>query len=370
MFSFRPIASVMLGAGLLQACSLPPAHQELMVQPTMQVRDAASQTAVSYYQMGRYHEQRGDLDLALVAYNYSMARDGAQLEARSAAAAIHAQQGRLEQARTLLLAVVADYPKEPLPYNNLGYVHYLEGNYAEAASMLRDALALNSDSVRARNNLRLAEEAARQNGGHGERMASVPATAEPPGGKTGITRTAGTMELVELGPNVFELKRRTAPPVVAASPSTPPAVPPDAPVIAQAPTLGTVASTSRVEIANGNGITGMARRIKLALARQGVAVSRLTNARPFNHPLTVIEYRLGHEQYAQQLRDALRGHAELKSAPTLAAKVDVRLILGKDATGRLAWQGDVDAPPAALALLTPRMESQLQKMQGSAHDSQ
>lgn len=351
MITLRPIASAVLAACLLQACGAPPPRQEMLVQPTTQVRHSANQTATSYYQLGRYHQDRGDLELALMAYTYSIARDGAQLEARSAAAAIHAQQGRLDQAKAMLLAVVADYPSVALPYNNLGYVYYLQGDYGAAAAMLREALALEGGNDRARNNLRLAEVAMAHPAGASPSSAApvkpiVAAAALPVAAATPRPPPASTMELVELGPNMFELKRRTAPLATAFVPLL-------AAVPAPAPDR-----YARVEIANGNGVTGMARRIKQVLGRQGIAVSRLTNARPFRQVETTIEYRAGHVQHAEQLRDALRGHAVLVAAPNLPTQADVRLVLGKDAMVHLAWINTVDSTPplAALALAVPQLE--------------
>jgi tetratricopeptide (TPR) repeat protein len=339
-----------MAVSLLQACGAPP-RQEMLVQPATQVRHSANETASSYYRVGRYHQERGDLELALMAYTYSIARDGTQLEARSAAAAIHAQQGRLDQAKAMLLAVVADYPSVALPYNNLGYVYYLQGDYATAATMLRKALALEGGNDRARNNLHLAEEAmtrpaAPSGGSRGESILpkdALPAVAvSPPSPPV----SASTMEVVELGPNMFELKRRTAPLAIATMPPS---------AVALWPASGVA---SRVEIANGNGVAGMAKRMKKVLGRQGIPVSRLTNARPFRQVATTIEYRVGHAQHAEQLRNVLQGHAVLVAAPNLPKQADVRLVLGKDGAIDLAWFDPVDSEAAltALALAVPQLE--------------
>lgn len=348
MTTLRPIVSAMLGAWLLAACGAPPARQEMLVQPATQVRHSANQAATSYYQVGRYHQQHGDLALALMAYTYSIARDGRQLEARSAAAAIHAQQGRLDQAKAMLLAVVADYPDVALPYNNLGYVYYLQGDYGAAAATLRKALALEGANDRTRNNLRLAENA----------MALPPGTPLPataafaaPAAPAPVAAIAPTppapsaMELIELGPNVFELRRRVGPLAAVA------------PLLVAAP-ANTPAPLARVEIANGNGVIGMAKRMKRALGRQGIAVSRLTNARPYRQLETTIEYRAGHALRAEQLRDALRSRPALVASSKLTANSDVRLVLGKDTIVYLAWLEASDRASALVALLpsVPQLE--------------
>lgn len=346
MITLRPIASAVLGACLLQACGAPPPRQEMLIQPATQIRHSANQTANSYYQLGRYHQQRGDLELALMAYTYSIARDSGHLDARSAAAALHAQQGRLDQAKAMLLAVAADYPGVASAYNNLGYVYYLERDYGTSAEMLRKAVALENGNDRARNNLRLAEAAIARLAGTSPSIAPavepiVPVAAQPVSATAPASLMASAMELVQLGPNVFELKRRSAPlaafvPLVAAPAAT------NAPF-----------PSARVEISNGNGVTGLAKRIKQALGRQGIAVSRLTNARPYQQVETIIEYRDGHALHAEQLRDALRNRAVLIAVPNLAAQADVRLVLGKDASAHLAWLEASERAPALAALVSP-----------------
>lgn len=93
---------------------------------------------------------------------------------------------------------------------------------------------------------------------------------------------------------------------------------------------------SRVEVSNGNGITGMAKRIKGVLGRYGIAVSRLTNDRPFKQQDTKIQYRAGYEQAAESLKLALRGHAVVVPVSNLSGNTDVRLVLGKDAVAHMA----------------------------------
>jgi len=418
MHKLRPLV-IALGACLLQACVAPPTQKELAMQPVLRVRHSADQAAATYYQLGKYHQERGNLDLARAAYAYSVELDGRQLEARNALAAIHAQQGRLEDARVLLLQVVADYPAVAHPYNNLGYVHYLQGNYDAAVSTLQRALVLDSENPRTRNNLQAAKvELAKL----GERpaiaqapaLAPAPASAPaakdtqgiPPGDtaanaianrKDEITVTTASaavpapssvpapvpvstvqrpaesavsppapvpasvptprtqelavaippsvpqahMEVVQLVPNVFELRpipamapvvaEKQAAQVVAAA-----ATPVPASTVTPSSTLAVAARPSRVEIANGNGITGMAKRIRSVLGRYGIAVSRLTNDRPFKQQDTKIQYRAGYEQAAESLKLALRGHAVVVPVYNLSGNTDVRLVLGKDAVAHMA----------------------------------
>jgi hypothetical protein len=336
---------------------------------------------------------------------------------------IEAQQGNLENARQALTALVNDYPGEAQPHTNLGYVYYLMGDQTKATQTLRRAMALGA-GPKAYQNLQLAEAALHKSDGSAPpamlasaelpaaatplapavAVAAVPAPAPAPAAPNAATpapsvaiaeastprrdvapamqvvdpqQVASRMELVQLTPNVFELKDRiavaapAAPVIAAAAPmpvKTPAAIvavapaplpaPVAAPVIALtkatqaapavqpaapmrvalskavAPATLTVAMAdkvdmARLEIANGNGISGMARRFRNLLGQLGIPVNRLSNEKPYRQLTTTIQYRPGFEKQAASLQKALQGKAELASRQLSAS--DVRLVLGKDA---------------------------------------
>lgn len=350
MFKLRPIVAV-LGACLLQACVAPPTNQEMSIQPLLRVRHSSDQSAATYYQLGKYHQKRGNLDLALEAFTQSIALDRRQLEARNALAAIHSRQGRLDEAKALLLQLVADFPAVAHPYNNLGYVYYLQGDYDAAVKTLQRALALDSGNEWARNNLDAVQTALAS---QGERAAidrglapSVPATRSQ--GATLVVPSSvpqTRMEVVQIVPNVYELKPKAALTPVAVErlvdkSSLTTAAPATAVVIA--------AKTFKVEIANGNGITGMARRMRHLLGQRGIAVNRLSNQRPFKHLTTEIQYRIGYEQEAEALRTALRGYAVVVPGNEFSGNSEVRLVLGRDAVAHMARiDGSAIKSPLAL----------------------
>ena len=386
------LALALFGVVLLSSCSHLPGPLHLMMQPVQQVRHTANDRATGYYRLGRYHQDRGDLELALTAYTYAIARDPAAAEPRIAAAILHARQGRLPQARAMLLAVCAEYPELVQPRNNLGYVYYLQGEYGAAAAAFRQALALEPANERALNNLALAEGASAQP------VAAVPprpATPAQPAGAVALTppvpatataaaavpaQQSNGLQLVRLAPNKYELRMpermqplplaavRTPAPAAAvktavALVATPvagiknaaplpaaPAAGVKTPVpLAAKPVAAVKQSASRLEIANGNGVEGMARRYKEVLGKRGIAVSRLTNARPFGRARSSIEFVPGFERQARELQAALGGKPPLQQAPAKEAS-HVRLVLGKDA---VAWtESPVTAASPAAPLLT------------------
>lgn len=347
----QPIALALLGMCLLPSCASLPAPVQMMFQPAEQVRHSGSDVASSYYRLGRYHQDHGDLALALTAYTYAIARNPTGAEARIAAAVIHAQQGRLPQARAMLLAVCAEYPALVQPLNNLGYVYYLQGEYGAAAASFRQVLAMEPANERALNNLALADGAnVRQLAGKPEpapaHVAAATSVAPPPvEARVEPPAAAGSMQLMRLASNMYELKM--APPEV-----TPPA-PPIAAVAEITAADPGMPKDSRVEIANGNGAAGMAKRFREALGKRGVSVTRLTNARPFGRAQTSIEFRPGFEQHARGLQATLGGKAVLQRADRLQGRTDLRLVLGKDADLALADAPSMPAGAMLSSAVTP-----------------
>lgn len=366
MSKLKPVVLAIVGAGLMQACGAP-VRAPLKVEPVQRVSQSIDQSAAGWYRLGKYHHERGQASLALGAYAQSLSLDGGQLDARNAVAALDAQQGRLEDARKALELLVADYPGEVQPHNNLGYVYYLQGDYPAAVAMLRRALAMDANA-RAYANLQMAERALRD-GPPASALAAAPAasaaaaTADAGAGAAAAAPAPGAaalsrMELVELHPNVLELKLRaaaTAPLAVAMPTATKAATAPaTASATASVASVASVAPSTpaaarvRLEVVNGNGVEGLARRYRQVLTQAGIAVDRIRNERPYRQQTTTIHYRPGAEAQAAKLQLALPGSAALQASDQMAA-AELRLILGKDAPTRLATAERQSPPLAALA---------------------
>lgn len=144
------------------------------------------------------------------------------------------------------------------------------------------------------------------------------------------------MELVQIASNVYELKTRVAsePAPAAAAPAAPARIAQAPKPAAQAVPQEARLRMARLEVANGNGVTGMARRFRHLLGSMGIPVERLSNDKPYTQVATTIQYRPGFEKQAASLQKALQGKAQLTSKQLAAA--DVRLVLGKDASQSLA----------------------------------
>lgn len=432
MFVLRPIV-VAMGACMLQACMTAPHARDdvaasapitaptatpatvaetpqLAVQPVMRVSHSANQSAATFYQLGKYHSERGNLDFARSAYEASITLDGQQLDARNALAALDATQGKLDAAKALLIQIVADFPEVAHPYNNLGYVYYLQSNFEAAERTLQRAIALDAGNERARNNLNAVNIALARLGNRVTvQLALVQPAAEPaaqlpqeiipltlplvqaapadqqvakPSEPVAVeaasalaaaapieTRTQGlaiisppleqvaeriepqaSKELVQIVPYVYELRlkqpnatvlagmKNTKPEFASAAAEVLATVLPSLlpKVLPSLPMRVTIGKNTRIEVANGNGVTGMAKRISNVLNLQGISVSRLSNELPYKQLETKIHYRAGFEKTAANLKDALKGHAVAVLTPTLSANSDVRLVLGRDAIAHMA----------------------------------
>jgi hypothetical protein len=335
---------------LLQACMSPPKVADKPVEPVFRVNHSPELSAETHYQLGRYHQERGHLDLARDAFTRAIGHQEKDLHARNALAAVYAQQGRYDEAKDLLRATIDRHPDAPQTYNNLGYVHHLEGSHKLAISYFERALQLNQNDERARNNLAAAATAVQgapiDTPAASVTVRPVPAPslasalpAEPPQARApDLLAPQAQSQLVQLAPNVYELRMNR----VAAAAAAPAAA------AVAAPDAAPQAQPARIQVANGNGVTNMARQVRGFLGRHGIPVESLANLPPFRQQETQILYRQGHEPAAKAVHAALRGHATLVPTTDLPARFDVRLVLGQQSVSQRAW---LDAPEAQGAVL-------------------
>ena len=104
-----------------------------------------------------------------------------------------------------------------------------------------------------------------------------------------------------------------------------------------------------LEIANGNGIIGLARKTRAILVQQGLPIARLTNFKPYQQKQTVIYYRAGYHDQALALSQKLARKPVLRQDESLRNDTDIKLILGKDVATGVALFG-IDEPPAPLTM--------------------
>ena len=332
-------------AGLLPACGNLPAPANHAAPPQARSDTSPATRAAAYCKLGKRMQELGDPRAALAAYHDALLLDPVSPDARNGAAVLQAQLGQLETARTMLQALAHEAPTART-YNNLGYVLYLQGDYAQAASVLRQSLQLDNGQQPARANLDLAIAAlARSVSTLDTATAAIaPDLAPTPAPSAPATR----LQLTQLQPNIFVLGWREAPAVAASA-----AMQAAAAKAAPAPAVA-LANKARLEVINGNGEAGMAARMRKLLGGMGIAVFRLGNQRPYGQQASSIVYRPGHAADAAALAQALGGmpqlQAEKDDGAGIGSNADLRLLLGKDA---VAVAGLRAAAPLLASNLAP-----------------
>jgi Tfp pilus assembly protein PilF len=380
MFKLNPVAASIAMTTVLAACMAPFPKMEFTVKPHEEARNSPG-TRLDPYELGRYYQSTGKRGLAMEAYVQAIKLKQRDLDARSALAELYSSEGRFSEAELLLREVIAQSPASAYLHNNLGYVFFLQGNDVAAIRELRTALTLDPRHEWARNNLKLAETMLDR------RMASNI--------ETHARRAETTVKAFEVWGEVQARDAKMEPALTtalgtvaeAARPQTPAAAPKAAEVarilnrpVARKPEMkmaleigqprsragvelanlernrdahalsraDTVIENYLLEVSNGNGVTGFAKRVSQILVRQGIPVHGLTNQVPYRQVITEIHYRDGFERQAEQLKNGLLGYAIVGPASAPLGWSDLRVVLGKDITTHIT---EIDAARPALAAM-------------------
>ena len=184
----------------------------------------------------------------------------------------------VEDGLTALEQACLDQPLNPQSWEQLGAALQAQGQGQRAAAMLKQARMLREHDV--------------------QRDLAI----LPPETVTGLDRT----ELVTIGPALVLVRRIPAAQVDA--------VPSQQPL--------------RLEISNGNGVTGMAASWAKKLKGKNIRVVRLTNIKPFAVSASRIEYRPPLQAAAR----ALSGRVKVSTLTPCAqcTPADLRIVLGRD----------------------------------------
>ena len=312
----------MLCAGsLLLACASPTARAPSNTSRALDAEQA--------YLIGRSYHMAMRPQQAITYYRSALRDQPDHLNARNGLAVLYAEQGDLKPAIALWQELTASAAGrgQAFLFSNLGYAHLIQGEPARALAVLEqaclldplnerawqhlgDALAMTGQQARAAT---MHKQAATLRG-HDLRSDLAAATVQAPSvqarpqwAQTEVSQRAdGMLELRRIEPG-----QRTAVPA-AVQESAPPAA----------------AARPRLEISNGNGVTGMARKMAGQLGQGGPQVVRLSNQKGFGVKLTRVEYQPEFRNAAERLAERL-GTAQLVAA-SQRGRADLRLVLGRD----------------------------------------
>lgn len=311
--------------------SSPPLRTQVNSMP-VDVAAAGAMTAEmpsdqAFYLLGLAAQGSGQVSLAAERYRQVLERTPHHVGALNALAVIYAQSDRTDDALKVFALALREAPSAHI-YNNTGYTLLRAGRLEEAELALKEALNLEPSSVRMLQNLALLEKA------KAERLPQATLADAP---MSSVDGDVVAPRLVAVAPSVYELQTVPAttesklPPALAASGEVTPAVAAKAP---NAELRGV-----RLEVANGAGISHLARRTADRLATEGALALRLTNALPYTQQETEIQYANGQEIAARALQSRLPVTARLVPSDRLNPRVQVRLVLGHDTIGKVvaAW---------------------------------
>lgn len=391
----RPLFRALVAAGLLTTlaggCALTDGGNKAAdAEPTLQIKPSplvarGAEGSDGRYALGKYYFYQGRLEKAEKAFLDAVRQNPDNVEALNGLGAVYDRMGRFDAAVSAYRAALAKAPQSPHILANLGYSLKLAGRSDEALVPLRQALAMDPGNVVTESHLAavvVAETAAGTVSPAPDTVVTsaaqaMPAVAlpllvspvqqsletpkselvdqapvglianivraAPAVGSSGSNPHAGAVSVQTASPALQVAPRRAAGPdpvEVAVLPlrsggSSQAFVSEPVPMPARAAATATVPIPSglaaRIEVSNGNGVTGMARAMGTELRQDGLKVTRITNARPFDKVHTVIVFSRQFEGQAMALARAL------PTAPTLVAGdvghrgVDLRVVLGADA---------------------------------------
>lgn len=378
MFTPKPLWLLLASAGLVAGCMSAPDKQALRIEPLLSIRDAVA-SARDQYEIGRYFQgQKRDAE-ARRAYEKALAIDPGLAQAANNLAVIEAGQGHYDRAILHFRLALERRPDDAALHNNLGYVYLLQGQHRAALAEFDAALRLApghpraaANQLAARHFSQLAEAQATPTTSGGNALPATPPASEPPAPATaGVDDAPRPPEVAPppaapspTSPSRPALAEAPSEPAIAPAPAEapslavlpgalaePPAAPTFAPApspepaLADAPETAPAPRRAGLEISNGNGVTGMALRLRGFLRAKGMDRARLTNERPFVRQETAIAYRSGFADAAQHLSAKLPHPVTMFESAALRPGTDVRLLLGKDiataertaATGTPSW---------------------------------
>lgn len=268
---------------------------------------------------------RGNYGIAINHLEQELGEKPTSIAALNGLGASYDRLGRYDVAQRYYFRALDFDAQSSLTLGNIGYSYYLQGRSDEAAQLLSLAVSFDSENKAALGNLHLAQASLEE---QKKQVANIRPEQEE----------RGRYEPLTFGLNLdldLELEEEVErPEVIRDAQKSGSVLQPEietvtAESLTQAPAK--LDGSLRLEVSNGNGVNGMAARVRGVLQELGGSVVRLTNADTFGYGASIVYYRSGHREAAEQLVAALPVQdVALQESEQLAAWVDARLLIGRD----------------------------------------
>ena len=363
--TLKRLSTVCAGAFLFAACA------DLGYRPMAAAQPAPIATpANEAYVLGRSLHMARRFDAAIASYLAALNADPKHVNARNGLAALYAEQGEFAKAIPIWQQLTRDAdgragPDSAFLFSNLGYAHFLNGEYDNALAALEKACVLDPLNDRAWKHLGSALDKL----GHAERAQLMykqaaalrahdfkadyalaqqpvaPAIEKAINASPRDENAWATTEVRQLANGMFELHRIPAATMANAKPAPQPLAVPVR--VGQLAVLSAIAAPDKalLEIRNGNGITGMAKALSMKMDPGTVHVVRLSNQRPFDVRQTRVEYQPAFRDAAERLAERFGSAVVVEAASVQPA--NMRLVIGRDIVHRqFALKPAPGQPPA------------------------
>lgn len=348
--TLKRLTTVCAGAFLFAACA------DLGYRPMASTQPAPVATSANEaYVLGRSLHMARRFDAATASYLAALKADPKHVNARNGLATLYAEQGEFAKAIPIWQQLTRDAdgkagPDTAFLFSNLGYAHFLNGDYDNALAALEKACVLDPLNYRAWNHLGSALDklgqseraqlmykqaaALREHDFKADyalaRQAVAPAIEKAVKASPRDDNAWATTEVRQLANGMFELHRIPALAVASTAPAPAP-LPVPAERLAMLPAL-TAPDKALLEIRNGNGVTGMAKALSMKMDPDTVHVVRLSNQRPFDVRQTRVEYQPAFREAAERLAERF-GNAVVVEAGSVQP-ANMRLVIGRDIVNR------------------------------------
>ena len=308
----------------------------------------------------------------------------------------NAEHGDYQKSVAQLKDLVKTSPQDASLYNNLGYVYYLSGDYKDAVIFFEKAIAIDSTNIRALNNIGSAlnklgqaesavnfftraetikigkirpvdnqtlyskpvkaDSEVKQQTQAELPLAQTAAIQKQLAGEIIIEKNSQT-EIKKVSSGIYEVVKSEPPAEVLTNYLAKEPLP-EVSVLAQSRGVSfkvhpmvnklfndsaiVLASNSELsnklftlEIVNGNGIKGFARKTGETLAEIGLNKTYLVaNKKRYNQYTTVLQYKIGYREEAIKLAKSLNKMPVLVKFNMMFIDADMRLVLGRDVINR------------------------------------
>lgn len=385
MFKRHAIAIAVGSVALFSGCASTAPTAGFGIEPVLAVRGGVD--AEAQYRIGRYYQGQRRLDAAEKAFLKALALDPYHAETHNALATVYFELGRIQKAEEAFKVAISLAPTRAHLHNNLGYLYQEIGRTDEAVSAYSEAFRLDPKNLRILNNLAAltCEDKGDCVAAGSGAIAALPVESAFPAAPAPVSAVASyapapaadalptvapasgapssassvahsgapmvpTVQLASVAPNVWELRPVAAKVAQASSAPVIPVATLPQPQVKAATVQPAGTSTGRVEVANGNGVHGMAKRVGGYLREQGYAAPRLTNHHTFAQKRTEIQYVAGSEGLARQIEHFFGQPAKLVKVVSLERQAPVRVVLGKDFNESTVIAGSKKSAGAMVAL--------------------